>query len=132
MRRNVMLENRGPSGYGLGLKDVDDIVAEGNRFIANRAGLYVDNSPREADAAVRFAHNLFAYNDTGLVLLPLVKRNTYVDNVFLDNDEQIGIATAAANSAATSGRWMAAATTGATTLASTPTATALATCPTSR
>ena len=92
MRRNVMLENRGPSGYGLGLKDVDDIVAEGNRFIANRVGLYVDNSPREADAAVRFAHNLFAYNDTGLVLLPLVKRNTYVDNVFLDNDEQIGIA----------------------------------------
>lgn len=92
MRRNVMLENRGPSGYGIGLKDVDDIVAEGNRMIANRVGLYVDNSPRESDATVRFAHNLFAYNDTGLVLLPLVKRNTYVENVFLDNDEQIGIA----------------------------------------
>ncbi len=92
MRRNVMLENRGPSGYGVGLKDVDDIVAEGNRFIANRVGVYVDNSPREAGATVRFAHNLLAYNDTGLLLLPLVKHNTYVDNVFLDNDEQIGIA----------------------------------------
>ena len=77
MRRNLMLHNRGPSGYGVGLKDVDDIVAEGNRLVDNRIGLYVDNSPREPDATVRFANNLIAYNDIGVSLLPLVKRNTY-------------------------------------------------------
>ena len=54
MRRNVAYNNRGPSGYGFGLKDVDDIVAEGNRMVANRVGLYVDNSPREPDATVQF------------------------------------------------------------------------------
>ena len=91
MRRNVMHDNRGPSGYGIGLKDVDDIVAEGNRMVANRVGLYVDNSPREMNATVHFTNNLIAYNDTGANLLPLVKRNTYAENVFIDNGEQIGI-----------------------------------------
>ncbi len=92
MRRNLMLHSRGPSGYGVGLKDVDDIVAEGNRFIDNRIGLYVDNSPREPDATVRFANNLIAYNDIGASLLPLVKRNTYTRNVFWENGEQIALA----------------------------------------
>ena len=92
MRNNLILDNRGPSGYGVGLKDVDDIVAEGNRLVDNRIGLYVDNSPREPDATVRFANNLIAYNDIGASLLPLVKRNTYTQNVFWENGEQIALA----------------------------------------
>lgn len=91
MRRNLMAENRGPSGYGVGLKDVDDIVAEGNRLVGNRVGLYVDNSPRERDASVRFARNLIAYNELGVSLLPLVKRNTYTQNVFWENGEQVSL-----------------------------------------
>jgi nitrous oxidase accessory protein len=92
LRNNLIYENHGPSGYGVGLKDVDDIVAEGNRFVANRIGVYVDNSPREPSATVRFAQNLFAYNETGLELLPLVKHNTYTANLFQENGEQMAIA----------------------------------------
>lgn len=91
LRNNLMTDNRGPSGFGIGLKDVDNVEATGNRFVGNRVGLYVDNSPREPDATVHFSDNLIAYNEIGAALLPLVKRNSYSRNVFLDNGEQIAI-----------------------------------------
>lgn len=92
LRNNVMIDSNGPSGYGVGLKDVDYIVAEGNRFINNRIGVYVDNSPREADSTVVFRDNLLAYNEIGIELLPLTQRNIYTGNVFQENNEQIAIA----------------------------------------
>jgi nitrous oxidase accessory protein len=92
MRNNLMIDNNGPSGYGVGLKDVDYVVAEGNRFINNRIGVYVDNSPREADSTVAFRDNLLAYNEIGIELLPLVQRNIYTGNVFQENSEQVAIA----------------------------------------
>ncbi len=91
VRNNLFYENHGPSGYGIGMKEVNDLVAEGNRFVANRIGVYVDNSPYEPGATVHFAHNLFAYNEVGLELLPLVKHNTYTANLFLENGEQMAI-----------------------------------------
>lgn len=90
-RRNLMVDNGGPSGYGLALKDVDDVTAEGNRMVNNRIGVYVDNSPRESDAFVEFRNNLIAYNEVGVEMLPLVRRNTFVDNIFLENREQVHI-----------------------------------------
>lgn len=93
LTENLMTNNHGPSGYGVGLKDVDDIVAVGNRMVGNRIGLYVDNSPREPTAAVLFANNLIAYNQIGLQLQPLTKRNTYTNNIFLENGEQVGLTT---------------------------------------
>lgn len=91
LRRNLMQDNHGPSGYGLGLKDVDDVLVEGNRMVSNRLGVYVDNSPVSSNAFVRFDNNLFAYNEIGANLLPLVQRNTYTRNIFQDNGEQIAI-----------------------------------------
>ncbi len=91
MRRNLLLDSNGPSGYGLALKDVDDVLAEGNRLVNNRVGLYVDNSPREPDATVLFRDNLLAYNEIGIEMLPSVQRNTYTNNVFQENREQIAI-----------------------------------------
>ena len=91
LRNNLFYENHGPSGYGIGLKEVNDLVAEGNRFVANRIGVYVDNSPYEPGAMVHFAYNLFAYNEVGLELLPLVKHHTYTANLFLENGEQMAI-----------------------------------------
>ncbi len=91
MRNNLFYANHGPSGYGVGLKDVDDVVATGNRSVANRIGVYIDNSPREPDATVDFSHNVMAYNEIGLEVLPLVKRNTYSQNLFVENGEQVSI-----------------------------------------
>ena len=92
MRNNLMVDNNGPSGYGAALKDVDDVLAEGNRLVNNRIGVYVDNSPREADAFVLFEDNLLAYNEIGVEMLPLVRRNVFTNNVFQENREQIAIA----------------------------------------
>lgn len=92
MVNNVVGDNRGPSGYGIGLKDLDDAHVEGNLFADNRVGAYVDNSPRERDSTVEFIDNVFVLNDFGLRLMPSVKRNVYTGNSFVDNQEQVQVA----------------------------------------
>lgn len=91
IRDNVMAENFGPSGYGLGLKDMDHVTAEGNRFVGNRVGMYLDNSPYEFNAKQYITNNLFAYNQTGVLLQPSVKGNVFSSNAFIDNAEQVGV-----------------------------------------
>jgi nitrous oxidase accessory protein len=91
LRDNVMAGNDGPSGYGVGLKDIDGVTATGNRFIGNRVGLYLDNSPWSYDRHQTFENNLFAYNDVGILFQPSVKRNHFTNNAFIDNGEQVGI-----------------------------------------
>jgi nitrous oxidase accessory protein len=92
VRHNVLYDNRGPSGFGIGLKDAVNVAALGNRMVGNRVGLYVDNSPPEPNTEVRFEQNLFAYNDMGIELLPLVKRNLYLNNIFQENSTQVVVA----------------------------------------
>ena len=91
LRNNVMAENNGPSGYGAGLKDIDGVIATGNRFIGNRAGLYLDNTPWSYDRHQTIEGNLFAYNEVGVLFQPAVKRNHFTGNAFIDNGEQVGI-----------------------------------------
>lgn len=88
---NVMANNSGPSGYGIGLKDMDDVTIADNRFIANRIGVYLDNSPWSVDASGWVEGNLFAYNRTGMLFLPSVSGNEVSMNTFIDNGEQVGV-----------------------------------------
>ncbi len=92
MTNNLLLDNNGPSGYGLALKDVDNVQAESNRLVNNRVGVYVDNSPRESHTFVNFENNLLAYNEIGVEMLPLVRRNVFTNNIFQENREQVAIA----------------------------------------
>ena len=92
VRNNLLYNNRGQSGYGLALKDVNGAVIEGNYIVSNRVGIYNDNSPLNPEAAVRVENNLLAYNDLGLDYLPLVQRNTFTENVFQENGAQVSIA----------------------------------------
>ncbi|MDY7107894.1 MAG: nitrous oxide reductase family maturation protein NosD [Planctomycetota bacterium] len=91
LRRNVCIGNRGPSGYGVGLKDMDNTVAEDNLFVGNRIGLQFDNSPSSMRVHDVYRRNVFAYNDIGVAFLPSVKRNSLTDNTFLENIEQVAI-----------------------------------------
>ncbi|KAA0234257.1 MAG: putative ABC transporter binding protein NosD [Acidimicrobiales bacterium] len=86
---NVFSENRGPSGYGLGLKDVDGAEATGNRFLGNRVGVFFDNSPSERDVVQHFESNVFAFNDIGALFQPSVEGNLFSENAFIDNGEQV-------------------------------------------
>jgi nitrous oxidase accessory protein len=88
-RNNLIARNRGPSGYGLGLKDIDGIAIRGNRFVANRVGLYATNSPSEMGITHGIQDNLFAYNDIGMAFLPDVERNVFTGNSFIENRQQV-------------------------------------------
>ena len=90
--RNLLFDNRGPSGYGLGLKEINNGSFEGNRIVNNRVGVYTDMSPVNPTAEVEFTRNLLAYNDAAIVMLPGTRSNVYHENVFLDNNEQIMVA----------------------------------------
>lgn len=91
LNRNVIARNRGPSGYGLGLKDVDFVEINDNLLIDNRVGLHIDNSPSRMDVRHRYERNVFAYNDIALGLMPNDKNNDFVDNAFFDNVEQVSV-----------------------------------------
>lgn len=88
---NTMSNNRGASGYGIGLKDCDDIVVESNALLANRVGVYVDNSPSSVDSTGLFEGNLFAFNEIGFVATPNTHDNVFTDNTFVENEEQVGV-----------------------------------------
>jgi nitrous oxidase accessory protein len=91
LRRNVFARNRGPSGFGVGLKDMDETTAEDNLFLGNRIGLHLDTSPSSVRVTDTFTRNIFAFNDIGIAFLPAVKRNRFHDNGFVDNLEQVAV-----------------------------------------
>ncbi|MGB7291593.1 MAG: nitrous oxide reductase family maturation protein NosD [Thermodesulfobacteriota bacterium] len=89
---NIFASNQGPAtGYGVGFKDLDDVIAEGNLFIDNRIGLYLDNSPHLIDSWNEIKKNVIAFNDIGASLMPSIERNIVVSNSFIDNGEQIEV-----------------------------------------
>jgi nitrous oxidase accessory protein len=88
---NRILHNRGPSGFGIGLKDTDTFTIENNLIAGNRVGIYVDNGAAVHAGTALIARNTLATNDTGIQLLPSVKGGTFTENSFLDNFEQVGV-----------------------------------------
>ena len=92
MQSNIIADNRGPSGYGIGLKDLDAAVVRENLFLNNRIGAYLDNSPSEVNGLGRFEGNVFAYNDIGVEFLPSVRNNFFTGNSFIDNQEHVSVA----------------------------------------
>jgi nitrous oxidase accessory protein len=91
IRENLITGSHGPSGYGIGLKDIDGLSVEGNRFIENRIGLYLDNSPATPGVEHQVTNNLFAFNEVGTAFLPSVEGNVFTENAFVDNGEQVGV-----------------------------------------
>lgn len=91
MTGNQYINNRGASGYGIALKDMDRALVADNVFIGNVVAIYLDNSPSLYDVFNTFSRNFIAYNDVGLVGLPSVQHNIFQDNTFLENYQQIGV-----------------------------------------
>ena len=69
IRGNTLLRNRGPSGYGVGLKEIDAYAFENNVFAGNRVGVYIDGSPyTRKPGSATFTGNTFSFNDVGMAL----------------------------------------------------------------
>lgn len=88
---NLLQGSRGPSGHGLGLKEIDGVDVVGNIIHDNRIGVYIDTSPLSYDVYNTFDTNLIAYNDIGLGLLPSSTRNIFTRNSMVDNLEQVSV-----------------------------------------
>jgi len=88
LESNTMARNRGPSGYGIGLKDCDGVAVRANSLHSNRVGLYIDNSPSSIDSTGMIESNRIAHNQIGLLATPNTHNNVVTGNAFLDNEEQ--------------------------------------------
>lgn len=88
---NRIVRNRGPSGYGIGLKEADDFRIEDNLLLGNCVGIYVDGSPFGTPESGRIRANTLAANDIGIAMLPAVRGNHVWGNSFIDNFEQVSI-----------------------------------------
>jgi len=88
---NLLARNRGSSGYGLGLKDCDDVTVLENRILANRVGVYIDRSPFSIDGEGLYRANVIAYNEIGMALTPQTNDNDIVANAFVENEEQVAV-----------------------------------------
>lgn len=86
--RNVCINNRGVSGYGLGIKNINAIKAVDNRILNNAVGVWMNSSPSAVTATNLFERNVLAYNDTGLVLDPSDQGNIFTENTFMNNNQQ--------------------------------------------
>lgn len=91
MTGNSYINNRGASGYGIALKDMDHAQVTNNLFIGNVAAIYLDNSPSLYDEYNTISQNFIAYNDVGLMGLPSVERNIFQNNTFLENYQQVSV-----------------------------------------
>ncbi|RLT35933.1 MAG: nitrous oxide reductase family maturation protein NosD [Chloroflexi bacterium] len=88
---NTFQKNRGPSGYGLALKEMDGLTVHDNYYLDNRVGLFFDNSPSSVNITHTVERNVLAFNDIGVLMMPAIKRNILRQNTFLDNLEQVGV-----------------------------------------
>lgn len=90
--RNSFIDNRGiGTGYGIGFKDLDDVIAKDNLIIDNRVGIFLDNSPYLIDSWNDISGNVIAFNDIGVSLMPSIRRNAFLENSFMENDEQVEV-----------------------------------------
>lgn len=90
--RNKFTGNRGTgTGYGVGFKDLDSVVARDNVIADNRVGIFLDNSPYLIEAWNEIDGNVIAYNDIGVSVMPSIRRNAFIANNFTGNDEQVEV-----------------------------------------
>lgn len=89
---NRLMRNRGPSGYGVGLKETDQFSVRDNLIVGNRSGVYIDGSPFTDKRPGEFSGNTIAYNDVGFTFLPSARGNELVGNNFIDNIDQVAVA----------------------------------------
>ena len=88
---NLFAASRGAAGIGLGLKESGDLRVEGNLFLLDTVGLYIDTSPLWPDDRNGFHGNLFRMNGTAVSFLGRASGNEFRGNGFLDSQTQVQV-----------------------------------------
>lgn len=69
LRNNHIERHReGSAAYGILLKDIGDLIAEGNTIVGNRVGLYAEGVPSRPDREAIVRNNLIAANEVAMAL----------------------------------------------------------------
>lgn len=107
LTENAFSFSNGPSAYGLLVKDADDVLIVGNRFVHDDTAIFIDNAPQSRDGWLEVRGNLISRNEVGVALQPLAQRIRFVDNAFIGNRSHVqvhGGGSAAANAWSVDGR----------------------------
>lgn len=91
VRRNLVLRSSGAAGIGLGSKDSTRLDVEGNRFVGNRTGLFLDSSAPVAGETSLFADNEFRLGGVGIALRGIASGNRFRGNRLRDNEVQVSV-----------------------------------------
>jgi nitrous oxidase accessory protein len=75
----------------VGFKESDGVSLDGNWFVANTTGAYLDRTPRSASTPVRFTRNVFALNATALRLHSSEAGLTFAENDFRGNSTSVEV-----------------------------------------
>ncbi len=85
MFNNLFEENWGDASYGLLLKEISDSYIEGNRFIRNTSGIFMEGVSR-----VQMERNLFKNNGWAMKVQASCMDITMTNNNFLRNTFDVG------------------------------------------
>lgn len=81
----------GPTGMGIGMKEVDNMQIQFNTVVYCSTGLYLDQSPFDPYSFNVFKGNKIAYNTQGVVFHSTWKQNVFKGNQFIDNLEPVQV-----------------------------------------
>lgn len=99
MEGNDFDSNRGPTAYGLLLKDISDSRLDANRFSGNTVGLHIEGGGR-----LTVSRNRFTGNGWAVRLMANSPQNRFEGNVFAGNSFDFST-NSRATSAVVSGNW---------------------------
>ena len=86
---NVIQNSLGPTGMGIGLKDVSNFTIKNNTVIYNAQGFYIDRSSFEPDEYNLIENNNILYNAEGFHFHSVSQRNIIKGNNIQGNIEDI-------------------------------------------
>ncbi len=91
IRRNRIVQALGAAGVGIGLKEVSNVVIEGNEVLYNAVGIAFDITPFQPGSTVEITDNTVAFNDIGVSFLSDRPGNIFTDNRFLSNTQHVAM-----------------------------------------
>lgn len=91
IRGNLLAGAAGAAGMGLGIKESGNLEVEGNRFVDDTVGVYLDTSPLQLDDRNLFRNNSFRLGDAAVVFHSSEDRNRFEGNSFRDNHAQVRV-----------------------------------------
>jgi nitrous oxidase accessory protein len=91
VEKNLLAYNRGASGFGIGLKDLNNVELKGNVIADNRIGIFIDNSPRNYDSYMKYNGNIVAYNEIGIDIPSSLQNSYFRKNSFIENYQQASL-----------------------------------------